>query len=66
MSLKSFHIVFVTVSTLLFVFLALWSFLFSPETSSIIRALGYVGIAGAVMMPVYGVYFYRKAQRIHI
>ena len=33
MSLKGFHIVFVTVSTLLFVFLALWSFVLAPETS---------------------------------
>lgn len=66
MSLKSFHIVFVTVSTLLFVFLALWSFLLAPETSSMIRALGYVGIGGAITMLAYGVYFYRKAQRLHI
>lgn len=66
MSLKSFHIVFVTVSTLLFVFLALWSFLFSPESSPVIKALGYVGVGGAILMLSYGVYFYRKIQRIHI
>lgn len=66
MSLKSFHIVFVTISTLLFSFLAVWSFLFSPENSGIFNALGYVGIAGLVLMPVYGVYFLRKARQIHI
>jgi len=66
MSLKSFHIVFVTVSTLLCLFLALWSFALSPESSSMITALGVVGAIGAVVMPVYGVCFYRKVSRIHI
>jgi hypothetical protein len=66
MSLKSFHIVFVTVSTLLFLFLVLWSFVLTPENSTTATALGYVGIGGAIMMLVYGVYFYRKARRIHI
>jgi hypothetical protein len=65
MSLKGFHIVFVTVSTLLCVFLALWSFLLAPEWSGTTMALGIVGIAGALLMPVYGVCFYRKIARIH-
>jgi hypothetical protein len=29
-------------------------------------SLGVVGVAGALLMPVYGVCFYRKAARIHI
>ncbi|MEO8613517.1 MAG: hypothetical protein ABI600_00125 [Luteolibacter sp.] len=66
MSLKTFHIVFVSVSTLLCVFLALWSFVLSPESSSMMTALGIVGVIGAIVMPVYGVCFYRKAARIHI
>lgn len=66
MSLKSFHIVFVSVSTLLCVFLALWAFLWSPESSAMITSLGVVGTLGALVMPVYGVCFYRKAARIHI
>jgi hypothetical protein len=63
MSLKGFHIVFVTVSTLLCVFLALWSFLLAPEPSGMATALGIIGIAGSVLMPAYGVYFYRKITR---
>lgn len=66
MSLKGFHIVFVTVSTLLFVFLALWAFVYMQETSSLTRFLGITGIVGASVMPVYGVLFYRKACRIHL
>jgi hypothetical protein len=66
MSLKSFHLVFVTVCALLFAFLTLWSFVISPETSTMITVLGYVGIVGILLTAVYGVYFQRKAQRIHI
>jgi multidrug transporter EmrE-like cation transporter len=66
MSLKSFHIVFVSICTLLFLFLALWSFALAPEKSAVITALGVIGAVGAVLMPVYGVCFYRKAARIHI
>jgi hypothetical protein len=66
MSLKSFHVVFVTVCTLLFAFLTIWSFLICEEQSSLVRSLGYVGIAGLLMMPFYGVYFLRKSKAIHL
>jgi len=66
MSLKGFHIVFVTVSTLLCVFLALWAFLFAPDRSGVFFGLGVVGALGSLLMPAYGVYFYRKITRIHI
>ena len=66
MSLKSFHIVFVSVSTLLCLFLALWAFVLVPESSSMFTAFGVVGVVGTLLMPVYGVCFYRKAARIHI
>lgn len=66
MSLQGFHIVFVTVSTLLCIFLALWSFLLSPEPSFSATLLGVVGVVGALLMPAYGIYFYRKITRIHI
>jgi hypothetical protein len=66
MSLKGFHIVFVTVCTLLFAFLTVWAFLVSEEQSSLIHFLGWVGIGGLLMMPVYGVCFLRKAKAIHL
>ncbi len=66
MSLKGFHIVFVTVSTLLCVFLALWSFVLALEKSGMVTALGIVGVVGALLLPVYGIYFYRKITRNHI
>jgi hypothetical protein len=66
MSLKGFHIVFVTVSTLLCVFLALWAFLLVGESRNLTTAIGVIGILGALALPVYGVCFYRKITRIHI
>jgi Mn2+/Fe2+ NRAMP family transporter len=65
MSLKSFHLVFVSVSIILCLFLAIWAFAFSPEKSTGTTILGVVGVLGALVMPVYGVYFYRKLERIH-
>lgn len=66
MSLKGFHIVFVTVSTLLCMFLAFWSFMLSSGPSTIVTILSVVGVGGSIIMPIYGVYFYRKLTRVHI
>lgn len=66
MSLKGFHIVFVTVSTLLCVFLALWAFLLAKDGGGLTASIGAVGVIGALALPVYGVCFYRKITRIHI
>ena len=64
MSLRAFHIVFVTVSTLLFVFLAVWAFAFATDRTATITALGVISAVGAVVMPVYGVYFYKKVRNL--
>jgi hypothetical protein len=66
MSLKGFHIVFVTVTTLFCIFLGVWSFVLSPDSDTLNSVLGVIGAVGTVLMPVYGVYFYRKISRIHI
>lgn len=64
MSLRAFHIVFVTVSTLLFAFLALWAFVLAGDRTPVITALGAVSALGLLGMPVYGVYFYKKVRNI--
>ena len=66
MSLKGFHLVFVTLSTLMCMFLALWSYMLAPEPSTMATILGVVGLVGTILMPIYGVCFYRKISRIHI
>ena len=64
MSLRGFHIVFVTVTTILFLFLGVWAFLLSGDSSAMVIALGVIGVIGTIGMPVYGVYFYRKARNL--
>ena len=65
MSLRAFHIIFVAITTLLCVFLAVWGFLLAPSTLvDSARKIAYGGIAGAIVMPLYGVYFYNKITKI--
>ncbi|MGB1129968.1 MAG: hypothetical protein ACPG4K_07955 [Haloferula sp.] len=64
MSLRSFHIVFVTIATLMFAFLAVWAFAFAEPRDGVATGLGVLGIIGSLGMPVYGVYFYKKARNI--
>lgn len=64
MSLRAFHIVFVILSTMLSIFFAVWAFGFAADRTGIITVLGVIGILGTVGMPVYGVYFYKKAKHI--
>lgn len=66
MSLRSFHLVFVTVCTLLCAFLVLWSFVLAPEPSAMATGFGVVGIIGLILMPVYGVAFLKKASKLHL
>lgn len=66
MSLKSFHLVFVTICSLLFAFLILWSFVLAEEASTMTGLMGYVGILGMIFTAIYGVYFQRKARAIQI
>lgn len=67
MSLRGFHIVFITVTTLLSVFMVLWGFWFAPsEAAGTARVVGVIGVIGLFGLPVYGVYFYRKAKKLII
>ncbi|MFD2258015.1 hypothetical protein ACFSSA_15145 [Luteolibacter algae] len=66
MSLRGFHIVFVTVCTLLFAFLLTWALALAPERSALTNSMGFIGAAGLLFMPVYGVYFLKKAAKLHL
>ena len=58
MSLKLFHIFFITLSTLLAIGCAVWAF------ASGSMGFGAVCVALAIAMPIYGVLFWKKARRI--
>ena len=63
MSLKGFHIVFVTAASLLFAFLVLWGLVLAETGDNWAKAMGCIGIVGLLAMPIYGRYFLRKAAR---
>jgi len=67
MSLRGFHIVFITVTTLLSVFMLAWAFWLAPSgAGGTARVVGVIGVIGILGLPVYGVYFYRKARKLVI
>jgi hypothetical protein len=66
MSLRSFHLIFVTVCTLFSAFLVFWAFVLAPDPSTASTAFGVVGAIGLVLMPAYAFYFLKKATKLHL
>lgn len=64
MSLKGFHILFITIATLLCIFVAVWAFALVLNPSVGVKAFGGTCALVAVALPIYGVRFYHKAQKI--
>ncbi|PYQ27496.1 MAG: hypothetical protein DMF56_20305 [Acidobacteria bacterium] len=65
MSLKVFHIVFVIVTTILSLFVALWGIReFAQQKSTGGLALGLVFLAAAIALMVYGKRVYAKLKEI--
>ena len=67
MSLKAFHFVFIIFSTLVALALGIWCiWLDLVEGSSIYLAGVLASFAAAVLLIIYGVWFYRKMKRLGI
>ena len=64
MSIRGFHIVFITIATLFCIGLGIWVFLISnlPETTGKL-ALGGGAFAAALGLVIYGAYFYKKLKQ---
>lgn len=66
MSLKGFHIVFITVVTLFFALVALWSFTGGAmQDESFWKTVGWVCVVVSIVTPVYGAYFVKKAKKLY-
>ena len=67
MSLKGFHILFITASTLLALVLGVWCIQVNRAEGAPVYLAGAVGsfLAAAILL-VYGVWFYRKMKRLRI
>ncbi len=67
MSLKFFHIVFITVSTLLCLFVALWALdAYRADGQATWFALGAFAVAGGGFLVVYGTRFLQKTRKLGI
>jgi len=65
MSLKAFHIVFITVSTLLAVGFGVWSLrAYQTGGRTLDLAFGFGSLVGAVALLVYGRYFLKKLKSV--
>jgi len=63
MSLRGFHIFFISFVTLFFTGVAVWTLVLSVEQNSGMRVLGFISVAVAIALPIYGVYFLKKAKK---
>ena len=67
MTLKGFHILFITVSTLLALGVGAWCLWVNSVEGAPVFRTGAIGAFGAaVVLMVYGVWFYRKMKRLRI
>lgn len=64
MSLKGFHILFISLATLLCLFVVIWAFVLVRNASFGLQVFGSTCALAAIILPIYGVRFYRKAQNI--
>ncbi len=62
MSLKAVHIAFITVATLFSACFGVWALL--AGGGGVNLALGIVGLAGAVALPIYGAWFLKKMKKV--
>ncbi len=65
MSLKHFHIAFITISVLFCAGLGAWC-LFVDGLPGTLRAMGWLSLVGAAGLLVYGIRFYKKIRNLVI
>lgn len=67
MSLKGFHILFITVSTMLALGVGAWClWVNSVEGMPVFRTGAICSFVAAIGLMIYGVWFYRKMKRLRI
>ncbi len=62
MSLRAFHIIFITIVTLFCLGVAVWALYVEKDNQDVaLKILGYSCSAAAIILPIYGVSFYKKS-----
>ncbi|MBT8043664.1 MAG: hypothetical protein KJO79_01835 [Verrucomicrobiae bacterium] len=65
MSIKGFHIFFITLATLLCVFVVIWAFFLASAAGTGLKFFGCTCAIAAIILPLYGISFYRKSKKIN-
>ena len=64
MSLRGFHIVFITFATLFSIAVAFWSLYLNAGSNDLaVKIMGWTCAVTALGLPIYGVTFYRNSKR---
>lgn len=65
MSIRGFHLLFICLATVFCAAVAVWAFAIGADDLGVfVKVMGAVCALLAVVLPVYGVYFYRKAKNL--
>ena len=64
MSLRAFHLIFITLATIFSVAVAVWALYINAESTDLVmKILGYTCAFSAVILPIYGAIFYKKSKQ---
>ena len=55
---------FITIATLLCVFVVVWAFVLASSAGTGLKVFGSTCALAAIILPIYGVSFYKKAKAI--
>lgn len=66
MSLKGFHLLFISIATLLFALVALWALVLQMSPTLGMQIFGASCALVAVILPIYGFSFRRKANELSL
>ena len=66
MSIKGFHLIFITIAALFCGGFGVWALFFESAESAgaAIKAFGVVTLIASVALVIYGIYFYRKSKSL--
>ncbi len=67
MSLRAFHLIFITIATLFCIAVAIWSLHFNAESNDLVlKTMGWTCAVAALILPIYGAIFFKKSKQQHL
>lgn len=64
MSLKGFHIVFISACLLMFAFMLVWGLVLTEDKDSVAHTMAVSGAMGLLALPFYARYFLKKSTQL--